>query len=75
MLSINDGSGSAGPTWEEDYHMPDVLELSRFRVAESNEEELRASYAGCARALEQFEGFKGVIAEDISMEFGDVVDS
>jgi heme-degrading monooxygenase HmoA len=95
--------------------MPELLELSRFRVNEESEDEFLASYPACARALEDLEGFRGVnlaklddgsyvfvgtwakrehceaameeatnvdaisaflahISEDISMEYGDVID-
>jgi hypothetical protein len=98
------------------HKMSDVLELSRFRVAPDTEEAFLASYPACARALEDFEGFKSVslaklddgtyvfvgtwgkrehcqrametamnvsaiatflsyLAEDISMDYGDVVDA
>jgi heme-degrading monooxygenase HmoA len=93
----------------------DVLELSRFRVADESEERFLASYPACAQALHRFEGFKDVslaklddgsyifvgvwakrehcqaametameveaiagflshISEEISMEYGDVVE-
>ena len=95
--------------------MSELLELSRFRVNEASEDEFLASYPACARALEDFQGFRGVslaklddatyvfvgtwakrehceaamekamkieaisaflahISEDISMEYGDLVD-